>query len=77
MQERYGHIDTDSDGFGRGVNPIIQRAMATSQRQFFAGALDGTVGSLRVSIANTTIHLAMATSHELINVVFASDTPSV
>ena len=77
MHERYGHIDTDYDGFGRGVNPIIQRAMATSQRQFFAGALDGTVGSLRVSIADSILHFAMSTFHELISVAFAPDVPSV
>ena len=77
MHERYGHIDTDSDGFGRGVNSIIQRARATSQHQFFAGALDGTVGSLRVSIAGAILHFAMSTFHDLINGAFAPGVPSV
>ena len=72
MHERYGHIDTDSDGFGRGVNPIIQRAMATSQRQFFAGALDGTSGSLIVSTVDSILHFHRSTFHDLINVAFIS-----
>ena len=77
MHERYGHIDTDSDGFGKGVNLIIQRARATSQHQFFAGALDGTLGSFRVSIADSILHFAMSTFHDLISVAFAPDVPSV
>ena len=77
MHECYGHFDTDCDGFGREVNSITQRARATSQHQFFAGALDGTVGSLRVSIADSILHFAMSTFHDLINVAFDPDAHSV
>ena len=75
--EHYDHIDTDSNVSGKGVNLSIQRARTTSQHQFFADALGGTVGSLRVSIANAILHLAMSTFHELINVAFDPDVPSV
>ena len=77
MHECYGHFDTDCDGFGREVNSITQRARATSQHQFSAGALDGTLGSLRVSIADSIPHFAMSTFHELINVAYDFDVPSV
>ena len=77
MHERYGHIDTDADGVGRGVNSIIQKARATSQHQFFAGALDGTSGSLMVSIADSILHFSMSTFHDIINVAFNPDAHSV
>ena len=77
MHERYGHIDTDSDGFGRGMNLIIQRAMATSQHQLLAGALDGTSGGLMVSTVDSMLHFHRSTFHDLINAVFISDALSV
>ena len=77
MHKRYGHIDTNSDGFGKGVNPITRRTRTTSQHQFFAGALDGTAGSLRASIADSILHFAMSTFHDLINAAFYPDAHSV
>ena len=75
--EHYDHIDTDSDGFGKEVNLSIQRARTTSQHQFFADALGGTVGSLRVSIASAIVHFAMPTFHDITNVAFDADIHSV
>ena len=75
--EHYDHTDKDSNVFAKELNLSIQRARATSQHQFSAGALDGTLGSLRVSIADSIPHFAMSTFHELINVAFDPDVPSV
>ena len=75
--EHYDHIDKDSNVFAKELNLSIQRARATSQHQFSAGALDGTLGSLRVSTADSVPHFAMPTFHELINVAFDPEVPSV
>ena len=75
--EHYDHTDKDSNVSAEELNLSIQRARVTSQHQFSAGALDGTLGSIRVSIADSILHFAMSMFHDLINAAFYPDVPSV
>ena len=59
------------------MSSSVHRVMVIPQRKLFAGALDGTSGSLMVSTVDSTIHLHRSTFHDLINVAFITDAHGV
>ena len=59
------------------MSSSIQSDLVPARRKLFAGAIDGTSGSLMVSIADSILHFPMSTFHDLINVAFDPDVPSV